>query len=300
MDQRFHMTTAHIRALQRLVFIHCAAEPEQDLAACLLSDPLTIFAGRNPGATVAAWMGLKPPYDLQTKRRVVEFYLSLPRALSIALQQATCPPKAQKIQARGSLAMLLGYGGDASSDAQARLPQLDSEATQIALTLAQDPEARFASLAPLIEGIQNPSYYFLPTQSHLGFLQTLRFGWNGFEGADGMPNESLDEAGHMNALIADLADTFFIEPRDITLVEYLSCVPTMAAELPQVANEEAGHQRLLAELEPALSYFLASPRIQPGAYYRCRQTRGFWRPEAPQTADELPLAANAPALAPAH
>ncbi len=285
MDQRFHMTTAHVRALQRLVFIHCAAEPEQDLAACLLSDPLTIFAGQNPGETVARWMGLRPPFDRTCKMRVLDFFHSLPQALSISLQHARCPSKAQQIQARGSLAMLLGYGGDANGGQGVPLPQLDPEATAIALALAQDPQTRFASLAPLIERIQNPSYSFLPTQRHLGFLQTLRFSWTDCDVAQ----TCFDE---------EVADAFFAEPQNITLVEYLSCIPTMAAELPQVANEEAGLQRLLSELEPALAYFLSAPLLQPGTYYRCRQTRGFWRREAQSLARQVPLAANAPILVP--
>lgn len=268
MDQRFYITKAHIRALKRLVFIHCAAEPEQGLAACLLSDPLTIFQGQSPGQTLADWMGLKPPFDAATRMRVLDFYHSLPKALSIALQQATCPAAAQKLLARGSLAMLLGYGGS-EADSQRDLPQLDEAATRIALALANDPQTRFASLAPLIQGIQNPSYYFLPTQSHLGFLQTLRFGWNWFVNDD-----------------EEFAELFFAEPSDITLVEYLSYIPAMTAELPQAANQEASQIRLINELEPALSYFLGADGLEEGAYYRCRQTRGYWRPEASRSPAE--------------
>ncbi len=271
MEERFYMTEAHIRALEHLVFIHCAAEPEQNLAACLLSDPLTIFEGESPGPTVARWMELEPPYDQHTRRQVVDFYRALPQALTIALQQAVCPAKPQKLKARGSLAMLLGYGGsDCGPDCG--LPQLDTEATAIALALANDPQVRLPSLAPLIRGIKNPSYHFMATQSHLGFLQTLKFGWSWFaedehpQGDDGMTS--------------DFEDIFFAEARDITLIEYLSCIPAISAELPQAANQEPGQQRLLGELEPALSYFLGKPRLEAGVYMRDQQTRGFWRPMA--------------------
>lgn len=262
MDQRFTLTKAHLRALRRLVFVHSPAEAEAGLSACLLSEPLATFGGHSPGEQLALWLGLKPPFDGTTRLKVLDFYQSLPRALSLILQQATCPKAPQRLVAKGSLAMLLGYGHSAQSHS-VDLPRLSPEATDIALALAQDPQTRFSSLVPLIDGIDHPSYRFLPSQQHLGLLQSLRFDWSWFE--------AQDEA---------FADLFFASTKNLTLVEYLERIPTIAAELPMAANQDPAQARLISELEPALGYFLSRSRVPVGPYFRCRQTRGYWRREA--------------------
>lgn len=262
MDQRFTLTTAHLRALRRMVFVHSPAENDAGLSACLLSDPLASFGGHSPGALLASWLGLKPPFDRATRLKVLDFYQSLPCALSLILQHSACPKAPQRLVAKGSLAMLLGYGHSAQSHSD-NLPRLSPEATDIALALAQDPQTRFTSLVPLIDGIDHPQFRFLPSQQHLGLLQTLRFDWSWFE--------SQDEG---------FADLFFAGTNNLTLVEYLERIPTIAAELPQTANQDPEQARLVSELEPALGYFLSRSRAQAGTYFRCRQTRGFWRREA--------------------
>lgn len=271
MDQRFTLKTAHIRALRRTVFVHAPAEPEAGLGACLLSDPLASFGGRSPGVQLAAWLGIKPPFDRSTRLKVLDFYQSLPRALSIILQHASCPKTPQRLVAKGSLAMLLGYGHSAQSHSS-DLPRLSPEATDIALILAQNPQTRFASLVPLIEGIDHPSYSFLPSQQHLGLLQSLRFDWSWFESQD-----------------EDFAELFFASADNLTLVEYLERIPTITAELPAAANQDPAQFRLISELEPALGCFLSRSRVQAGTYFRCHQTRGYWRREA----DLAPLQAQA-------
>ncbi len=262
MDKRFTLTSAHLRALRRFVFVHSPADPEMGHAACLLSDPLAMFGGHSPGQQLARWLGLKPPYDQQIRRQILDFYRDLPCALSIVLQHATCQATPQRLVAKGSLAMLLGYG-NSPQGALSEVPRLSPEATEIALGLATDPTMRFDSLVPLIEGIEHPSFRFLPTQQHLGLLKSLHFDWSWFE-----------------SNCEGFAELFFAETRNLTLVEYLERIPTLVAELPLAANQDLAQARLVSELEPALGYALTRSRVQAGTYYWCRQTRGLWRREA--------------------
>ena len=263
-DQRFRLTAAHIRALRDLVFIFSQAEPERGLSACLLTDPLSMFGGKAPGLKVAEWIGISDKkledFDVIARQQIVDFYHSIPLALGIAQQAISLQLEAREIEARGALAMVMGYGNPDTSGA-CEMPGLSQQALQIILDLADDAQRSFDSLAPLVEGVINPVVQHCPSEQQMRLLKSLVFNWTWFD---------LDRA--------EFADRFFEPCHNISLMDYLDRIPTISAPVPTAANCEAGQVETLETLELSVACMLDQAGLQPGEYYRGRETQWRWKP----------------------